>query len=215
MKLKQNSIPAGFTLGEMLIALGVASVVFAAIITASVALYRSFNAVDAYFSTQMQQLRIMDYLNRDVKRATVVTTSTDLQSITVTVPNYLIKAGDAEAVANASLIGLPRNPTVTLSATGPQVNYGTGSTDVVYSVSNNSILRAEKPTGSPGPGQITTIASSTDQLLPQSTDVELANTEYANTTVTFMPIFTLGGSAAARSGTTVYTTSYLRNKRRG
>jgi len=208
MNLKRHSIPAGFTLGEMLIALGVASVVFAAIITASVALYRSFNAVDAYFSTQMQQLRIIDYINRDVKRATVVTTSADLQSITVTMPNYLIKAGDAEAVANASLIGMPRSPTVTLTATGPQVNYGTGTTTVVYSVSNNSILRTEN-------GQVTTIASSTDQLLPQSTDVELANTEYASTTVTFMPIFTMNGSAAARTGTTLYTTSYLRNKRRG
>jgi type II secretory pathway component PulJ len=208
MNLKRHSIPAGFTLGEMLIALGVASVVFAAIITASVALYRSFNAVDAYFSTQMQQLRIIDYINRDVKRATVVTTSADLQSITVTMPNYLIKAGDAEAVANASLIGMPRSPTVTLTVTGPQVNYGTGTTTVVYSVSNNSILRTEN-------GQVTTIASSTDQLLPQSTDVELANTEYASTTVTFMPIFTMNGSAAARTGTTLYTTSYLRNKRRG
>ena len=208
MKLKKNSIPAGFTLGEMLVALGVASVVFGAIITASVALYRSFTAVDDYFSTQMQQLRIMDYLNRDVKRATVVTTSTDLQSITVTVPNYLIQAGDTEAVANAALIGLPRNPTVTISATGPLVNYGTGTTTVVYSVNHNSILRTEN-------GQVTTIASSTDQLLPQSTDVELANTEYANTTVTFMPIFTLNGSAAARTGTTLFTTSYLRNKRRG
>jgi prepilin-type N-terminal cleavage/methylation domain-containing protein len=208
MKLKQNSIPAGFTLGEMLVALGVASVVFAAIITASVALYRSFTAVDDYFSTQMQQLRIMDYLNRDVKRATVVTTSTDLQSITVTMPNYLIKAGDTEALVNAALVGMPRNPSVVLTATGPEVNYGTGTTTVVYSVNHNSILRTEN-------GQVTTIASSTDQLLPQSTDVELANTEYANTTITFMPIFTMNGSAAARTGTTLYTTSYLRNKRRG
>jgi hypothetical protein len=183
-------------------------VVFAAIITASVALYRSFNAVDNYFSTQMQQLRIIDYLNRDVKRATVVTTSSDLQSITVTLPKYLIQAGDPEAVANASLIGMPRTPTVTVTASGPQINYGTGTTSVVYSINNNSILRTEN-------GQVTTIASSTNQLLPQSTDVELANTEYTKTTVTFMPIFTLSGSPAARSGTTVYTTSYLRNKRRG
>jgi len=215
MNLKRNSIPAGFTLCEMLVALGVASVVFAAIITASVALYRSFNAVDNYFSTQMQQIRIIDYLNRDVKRATVVTTSPDLTSITVTVPNYLIQAGDPEAVANAALIGLPRNPTPVLGPTGVQVNYGTGSTDVTYSVSSNSILRSEKPSGSPGLGQITTIASSTDQLVPLSTDVELANTEYTNTTVTFMPIFTMNGSTAARTGTTLYTTSYLRNKRRG
>ena len=208
MKLKRRSISAGFTLTETLIAVGISGIVFAAIITASVALYRSFNAVDAYFSTQMQQLRIIDYINRDVKRATAVTTSADLRSITVTIPNYLIKAGDAEAVANASMVGLPRNPTVSLTASGPQVNYGTGTTTVVYSISNNSILRTEN-------GQVTTIASSTDQLLPQTTDVELANTEYTNTTVTFMPIFTMNGSAAARTGTTLYTTSYLRNKRRG
>jgi prepilin-type N-terminal cleavage/methylation domain-containing protein len=208
MKLRHRSSLTGFTLAEMMVALGISSLVFAAIITASVALYRSFNAVDAYFSTQMQQLRIIDYLNRDVKRATAVTTSADLQSITVTMPNYLIQAGDPEATANASLIGMPRTPTVTVTASGPQINYGTGTTTVVYSVSNNSILRTEN-------GQVTTIASSTNQLLPQSTDVELANTEYAKTTVTFMPIFTLSGSAAARSGTTVYTTSYLRNKRRG
>jgi type II secretory pathway component PulJ len=195
-------------MAEMLIALGISSLTFAAIITASVALYRSFNAVDAYFSTQMQQLRIMDYLNRDVKRGTIVTTSTDLQSITVTMPNYLIQQGDPEAALNANLVGTPRNPSVTITATGSQVNYGTATSTVVYSVSNNSILRTEN-------GQVTTIASSTDQLVPQSTDVELANTEYANTTVTFMPIFRMNGTIASRTGTTLYTTSYLRNKRRG
>jgi len=208
MKLKRHSRIVGFTLGEMLIALGVSSIILAAIITASVALYRSFNAVDDYFSTQMQQLRIMDYLNRDVKRGTIVSTSADLQSITITMPNYLIQQGDPEAAVNAALIGTPRSPTVTLTATGLQVNYGTAMTTVVYSVNHNAILRTEN-------GQVTTIASSTDQLVPQSTDVELANTEYANTTVTFMPIFRMNGGTAARTGTTVYTTSYLRNKRRG
>ena len=64
-------------------------------------------------------------------------------------------------------------------------------------------------------GVVTTIASSTDQLVPTSTDVELANTEYANTSVTFMPIFTSNGSSASRTGTSLYATAYLRNKRRG
>jgi hypothetical protein len=52
-------------------------------------------------------------------------------------------------------------------------------------------------------------------LVPQTTDVELANTEYANTAVTFMPTFTMSGSPAARTGTSLYSTAYLRNKRRG
>ena len=78
----------------------------------------------------------------------------------------------------------------------------------VYSINAMSILRTEN-------GTVTTIASSTDQLVPQTTDVELANTEYAKTTITFQPIFTSGGSVAERSGTTVCSTAYLRNKRRG
>jgi hypothetical protein len=43
----------------------------------------------------------------------------------------------------------------------------------------------------------------------------VSNTEYTTTQVTFKPIFTSGGVSAEQSGTTVYTTSYLRNKRRG
>src|SRR5437870_3021926 len=208
MRLKRHHKTAAATLAETLLALGIAGVAFAAVIAAVVSLNRSFTAVDLYFATQMQQLRIVDYLSRDVKRALSVTTSVDLQSVTVTIPNYIIQAGDLEAQANASLTGTARAPNILASLTGSVVNYGTGTTTVVYSVSGNSILRTEN-------GQVTTIASSTDQLVPTSTDVDLANTEYSNTTVTFMPIFTLDGATASRTGTTLYTTSYLRNKRRG
>jgi hypothetical protein len=88
------------------------------------------------------------------------------------------------------------------------VNYGTTATTVVYSINGMSILRTEN-------GVVTTIASSTDQLVPQTTDVDLANTEYANTSVTFQPIFATGGSVASRTGTNICATAYLRNKRRG
>jgi hypothetical protein len=91
---------------------------------------------------------------------------------------------------------------------GWQVNYGTATSSVIYSIDGLSILRTEN-------GTVTTIASSTDQLVPETTDVELANTEYAKTTITFQPIFTSGGIPVSRSGTTVYSTAYLRNKRRG
>ena len=81
-----------------------------------------------------------------------------------------------------------------------------------------SIIRTEN-------GAITTIASSTDQLVPKTTDVQLANTEYAASTITFVPTFTFGASPtptpspappnSKRDGTTIYATSYLRNLRRG
>jgi len=207
MKLKSLSKISGFTLYELLVAMSISSVVVGAAMTSGIALQKSFKAVDSYFGTHMQQIRIIDYLSRDVKRGLIVTTSVSPQSVTVTIPNYLIKSGDPEAIANPSLVGTPRSPTITYTPSGLQVNYGSTST-VVYSVEGNSIVRIEN-------GVVTTIASSTEQLVPTTTDVELANTEYTKSSVTFMPIFTSSGSAAQRSGTALYTTSYLRNKRRG
>jgi len=207
MKLKTSSRLA-FTLAEMMIALSASSVLLGATLTSSTSLQKSLNAIDTYFATHMQQIRIVDYLSRDVKRGLVVTTSADLQTVTITVPNYIIQAGDPEALANPDLVGTPRTPTMTYTPSGWQVNYGAATSTVVYSINGMSILRTEN-------GTVTTIASSTDQLVPQTTDVELANTEYAKTSITFRPIFTSGGAVAERTGTTVYSTAYLRNKRRG
>ena len=205
MKLKSSQTAAGFTLSEMLVSLSLSSIILAAAILSGVSLQKSFAAIDNYFSTQMQQIRIIDYLNRDVKRGLVVTTSVDLQSVTMSVPKYIIQAGDPEAIADPEAIGLPRTPTVAYTSSGWQVNYSPSMATVVYSISGSSILRTEN-------GVVTTIASSTDQLVPKSTDVELANTEYANTSVTFRPIFTNTDQSA---GTCLYATAYLRNKRRG
>jgi len=208
MKLNTSPKVAGFTLSEMLVSVSLSSIILAAAITCGVSLQKSFNAVDNYFTTHMQQIRIIDYLNRDVKRGLIVTTSVDLQSVTMNLPNYVIQAGDAEAIANPALIGTPRTPTISYNSSGWQVNYAPSTTTVVYTINGNSITRTEN-------GVVTTIASSTDQLVPSTTDVELTNTEYANTSVTFAPIFSSNGSAASRTGTSLYATAYLRNKRRG
>jgi type II secretory pathway component PulJ len=208
MKLKTSTSRLAFTLAETMIALSASSVLLGATLTSSTSLQKSFNAIDTYFGTHMQQIRIVDYLSRDVKRGLTVTTSADLQTVTITIPNYVIQAGDPEALANPALVGTPRTPTMTYTPSGWQVNYGAATSTVVYSINGTSILRTEN-------GAVTTIASSTDQLVPQTTDVELANTEYAKTSITFQPIFTSGGAVAERTGTTVYSTAYLRNKRRG
>jgi prepilin-type N-terminal cleavage/methylation domain-containing protein len=208
MKLNITRNKLGFSLIEMMVTIAISSVALGAVLTSSISLQKSFNAIDAYFGTHMQQIRIVDYLSRDVKRGLVVTTSADLQTVTVTVPNYIIQAGDPEAVANPGLVGTPRTPTVAYTPSGAQVNYGATTSTVVYSINAMSILRTED-------GNVTTIASSTNQLVPKTTDVELANTECAKTTITFQPIFTSGDSVAAQSGTTIYSTAYLRNKRRG
>jgi prepilin-type N-terminal cleavage/methylation domain-containing protein len=208
MKRKSLRGSQAFTLIEMMIVLSTSTVVLGATLTSSTSLQKSFNAIDKYFATHMQQIRIVDYLSRDVKRGLVVTTSADLQTVTITIPNYIIQPGDPEAIANPALAGTPRTPSIAFTPSGPQVNYGTTTSTVSYSINGLSILRTEN-------GVVTTIASSTDQLVPVTTDVELTNTEYTKTSISFQPIFTSNGSPATRSGTTVYSTAYLRNKRRG
>src|SRR5438309_689700 len=123
MKLTHHSRQSGFTLAEIMMAMAIAVVIFAAIITASIAMQKSFNAVDHFFATHIQQVRIIDYLNRDVKRALICTVSANQQTVTLTIPKYIIQSGDAEAVSNPSVVGTMRSPT--LSTTTSLVNYGT------------------------------------------------------------------------------------------
>ena len=278
----KRSIPrtSAYTLAEMSIAVAIGGFMLAATILTSVSLQKSLNAVDNYFATHMQQIRIVDYISRDAKRAYIVIAATSPQSVTCVIPNYIIATGDPDA---ATGVGKRRTPTISWSANGYAVNYGSrtvndaatisGSTvvtstsgaftasdvgravtgsgiqngttiqtfinattvtlsqnaaatatgvtmtygtasNVVYTISGLSILRTEN-------GTLTTIASSTDNLLPNFTDVQLAlaNTEFLTTTITFLPIFAtnLNSSqqATERGGTTLYSTAYLRNKRRG
>jgi prepilin-type N-terminal cleavage/methylation domain-containing protein len=268
MKLIQNNNKQGFTLAELMIALAISSVTLAATLIASIALQKSFNAIDNYFATQNQQIRIIEYLSRDVKRSYIVTSTTSPQTVTCTIPNYIQADGTrsnptltmsasggiivdyggngartlsdvvtsnnsatlTSALANftssdvgKSIVGTGIPPgttiqsytnatTVTMSNSATADASGAeaviGASTVIYSISNQSILRTEN-------GALTTIASSTDNLLPSWLDVSLSNTEYLTTSITFLPIFTSAGAAAERSGTTLFSTAYLRIKRRG
>lgn len=207
MKLKISPNNYAFTITEMMIAIAIASTILAVTLTSSVALQRSFSEVDNYSTTHMQQIRIVDYLARDVRRGLSVTSSVDRQMVTIKIPKYIIQAGDSDATP--STIGTPRLPTRTWGTglgVDVMINYGATTNTVVYRVQGSSILRTED-TGT-GP-VVTTIASSTDNIVPETTDIEQANTEYTTTAVTFEPI-----SVADRGGTVVYSTAYLRNRRR-
>jgi hypothetical protein len=55
-------------------------------------------------------------------------------------------------------------------------------------------------------------------LIPATSDIELLNTEFTQSTVTFLPRFARGNQTFLnheRAGTTVFSLSYLRNRRRG
>ncbi len=218
MKHSNKHRQQGFTLVEIMVGIALGTIVLGAIIAASISLNRTFAAVDNFFATHLQQVRIIDYLNRDVKRSNIAEISANAQTIYCWVPKYVIESGDSDAtLAN---INTRRTPTITKTSYGYQANYypatvqngpggtSTNSSAVVYSINGQSILRTED-------GVVTTIASSTDQLVDQVTDVNLASSGYLSTVVSFLPIFTSNGAAMERAGTTVYSTAYLRNLRRG
>lgn len=264
MKRKHLHPATGFTVAELLVAVAAGAFVLAAVTVASVALQKSFSAADNFLGTQMQQIRIVDYLSRDVRRSYIVTASSDLKTITCIIPKYLNgnvrSTPTARTTQNGTIVSYPNSRTVSdavttsgsatltsataafssadigASVAGVNIPTGTtiqsvsnsttvtlsanatastsnamvtfGATTVVYSIDGNSIVRTVN-------GAVTNIASSTDSLLPQTTDVILSNTQYTTTSITFQPIFTSGGAAAEQSGTTVFATTYLRNKRRG
>lgn len=208
MKLQASAKIHAFYLSNMMVAVAVASIVLAATLTSSVGLQKSFNQIENYSATHSQQIRIVDYLARDVRRGLSVTSSVDRQTVTITVPKYIYQAGDPD-LPDSSKIATPRPPrrdyVPGLANQDARVNYGStavGVSTVVYSVNQSRILRTQD-------GVVTTIASSTDNIVPETTDVELSNTEYTTTAVTFQPI-----SPADRNGTVVYSTAYLRNRRR-
>jgi len=274
MTLSLRRSAGGFTLGELMVSIGIGTLLMAALMSSAVALRKTFSAADDFFSTHVQQIRIIDYLGRDVKRSTVVTTSADRQTVNCAIPNLIQN-------------GVRKTPVVLVTSNGPRVDYGrlildavttaasatltsatanftaadVGSliagagikdgvtiaactsgtaitmsdtatatatnvsvtvspqTSVVYSVNNQSIVRTEN-------GTVTTIASATDQLVPNTLNVALANTEYADTNVTFLPTFTFPKASPSpsstpdpvtqmkRDGTAIFARSYLRNQRR-
>lgn len=103
----------GFTISEMMVTTAVGSLVVATTLASSVALQKSFSAVDRYFAAHNQQVRVVDYLSRDVKRSVIVNTSVEGQTVNCTIPNYVVLDGDPDAISGpGGNIGTRRAPMV-------------------------------------------------------------------------------------------------------
>src|SRR4029077_4146244 len=88
------------------------ALMMAALLAAAVCLHRSFTAVDNYFASHVQQVRIIDYLSRDVRRSYIVTTSTNLQTVTCIIPKYLVNNGSNQPTRAAPTLSLVGNKVV-------------------------------------------------------------------------------------------------------
>src|SRR5215472_2304826 len=123
MKLGARTIRRAFTLVEMMVAVGCGSIILATVLTAGVALQRSFAAVEGYSIAEGDQLRVLDYIALDCRRA--LSASVANNTLTLTVPVYY------DSNSN------PTTPTLTNGAT----SYGTGSVTITYSKNGSSFTR--------------------------------------------------------------------------
>lgn len=217
-----NRGQGGFSFTEIMVAMGIAALVMGATVTTSISLQKSLAAAESYFFTHMQQVRIIDYLSRDVKRSVIVTTSTDQQTVTCIMPNYIIQSGDADAGAAGANIGTRRTPTITPTASGAIVDYGpkkadgtisgvSGATSTLTSLSSsfgtnivNYIIRGD---GIPA-GTIANHASATTLTLtsPAGTSATAAsNVEFVIAGTTTV-VYSVSGQSITRTENGVVTT---------
>lgn len=156
----QRCRQAGFTIAELLIGTGMTGMVLVALMIGATTLQRNFAAATQYAEAQTEQVRVLDFIETDLRRATAITLSTGSTPLTLTLPNYYDTVGGRK---------VPRLPT----KSGKKIQYGAGTVAVSYSLQGNRLIRTEGGVG-------TTIASSV-QTFPAP--VRVGNT--ITTTVTF------------------------------
>jgi len=128
--LQRAGQAGGFTVVEVAVATAVYSMLFAALIGGSIALQRAFSATEDYSMATTDQLRILDYVARDVRRATAVAISQSSKRLDLTMPDQY---------ANAAPSRTFRTPSVSMTA----VTYGTTPGTVSYYISGSNCVRVE------------------------------------------------------------------------
>lgn len=191
MKNKTVTI-AAFTLVEMLMTLAGSSIVLTALVVGSIGLQRSFSAVEAYSTSDGDELRVSDYIALDVRRA--LTASVDANNVlTLTIPNYYDANNSSPRWSNAHPV------TPTFDANGAIQYSATTATVRYYKLSSNFIREVN--------GTANTIASNVSSFTVSSQDL----TSTVSCTISFTPSFTTAAGPGAITGTTVYSNTFLRN----
>lgn len=192
MKLALRSSRSGWTLTELMMAMTISSVLIAGLLVAAYSLQRGFQASRHHIVAQSQQMRLMDYINLDLRRSL---TAERLSGpvIKLSIPDYykIDENGDPQ----------PRDPQIS----GSVVKYGPNPITVQYYQEGDTFVRQE---------------GSAKQILASGVkdfkfDPENSNSQYFKVSFTFVPRFQVSGQSGedARSGTTTYTKTLLRNKR--
>jgi hypothetical protein len=222
MKLAGKRSVFGFTVAEMAVAAGIGTAILAGLTTASIALQRSFVAIEDYAKGQNDQMRISDYLALDLRRAfSVAITGTSASppvTVTLVIPNF------HQPKLATQEVSIPYDPRITGVTGWPYkkhhhhkhqnvilnqvIDYGPvgGSTTqtVTYVFDNNTQTLTRNVNGTAN-----IIATDVKDFNVSISDLD----ETAQTNITFKPRFRTVASADAVSGTTYFQTTLTRNTR--
>jgi type II secretory pathway component PulJ len=206
----------GMTLVEMLVACGVLLVIGMGLVMGLAALQRNFQATCDYATNHGDEMRISDYLARDLRRATSVSVSGtgSATTVTMTLPNYYDSTGSPRVpVVNSDGTVAYQDASVT-----PPVN----STSVTYYLSNGTMYRSQNAVAKAlavnvQSFQLTLVDSATDPNAGSDFNLSsslLGKVAEVKTQISFSPHFSNSGSTQnGIKSTTFYNTTLLRNAR--
>ncbi len=173
----------GHTLSEVMITMGCASILLAAVLVSGVSLQRTSMATEQYAISQADQLRVEDYIAMESRRCVSATVLNN--TVTFLIPQYYNNAG------------APVNPSY--SAAGA-IQYGAGTIPISYYRSGSDFVRNVN-------GTETVIAS--DVASFNVTPINL--TASLSCSITFSPKFSKLPAPVPVAATTVYINTFLRN----
>ena len=151
--------------------------------------YRNSSAVEAYATSEGNQMRISDYIAFDVRRSLSVNATNDV--LTMTVPDYYGNGGVIPSTGAA-----PKDPVLVNGS----VTYSPNPITITYYQQGSNFYRTLN-------GAASVIA---EDVADFSVTAALSGKAVTCTT-TFSPAFTLDTSAGAVAATSVFTTVYPRN----
>jgi len=223
-----KKIRDAFTLAETAVGVGIAALILAGFTVASVALQRSFVAIEDYTKGTNDQMRISDYLALDMRRAYSVTLSGDCNNppltVTITIPNFYTLSPSATPTSN-NPANVPNSPHVQGITSWPYkkhhhhhhegiilnqiVNYGNswnGTTmadpilTVTYVFDNNAYTLTRQVTDSANNVVNQTVATDVKDFCVTVNDSD----ETANTKITFKPRFRTVSAAELADANSAY-----------
>ena len=221
MLVPRRPARGAFTLVEVMMAAAMTAVVVVAAMTGAVSLQKSYSASEQYATGMADQMRLLDYLALDLRRAvSTPTMDTDDQGIQIIVADYYrFNSSDPQhlfPIVNDAVLNATGDAAVYADPAAPTVTTQT----IAYRFLNGSITRTDpwaplvsNPGGSgyvsSGPVTIAANMDAFPTIVADPTDASGATLRY---NVTFHSTFQPLATANSTDAITLHNVTFVRSK---